>query len=351
MQSVNADKRKGRTKKNVRSGVIARKTTTNLIDVFERFIHAKKAAGRAQGTLESYKSRLSIVRSYEAVTGEKMDMQKLTAEDFQDFIVYMLEDHIKFDKHRFKKKEHQTLGLSPRTANDVIKNLRQVYAYAMDYELIDSSPLDKVDAVKYTEKRIEIMSPDEVRHFFSSLDQRNFSEFRDYVLSTFLLDSMCRINEAVNLREQDFDFSQNFVRISAEFAKNRKSRVVPFQRRTGKMLRELIEENREFNTEYVFVANYGERLTTNHFRTQLRRYAEKAGMKRYFYPHLFRHTGATWYLEAEGDIRRLQMILGHADLRMTERYTHLTGRSIAKSHERHSPMNQVIGKMNKPRKR
>lgn len=344
------DKRKGRTKKSVRSGVVARKKTTDFLEIGELLIHAKKASGRAPSTINTYHSRMYVIRKYVEFTGAKLDITKLSTEDFQDFIVYMLEDHVKFEKHAYKKYKEQTVGLSPRSANDVLKFCRQVYDYAIEYELVQHSPLDRLDSIKYTEKKIEVMSPDEVRKFFASLDQKSYSGFRDFVISTFLLDSMCRINETLHLKVQDFDFKQNYVRIDAQYAKTRKSRIVPFQKRTGKMIQELIAENDDFNTDYVFLANYGERMETNHFRNQLRRYAKRAGMKRHFYPHLFRHTGATWYLEADGDIRRLQIILGHADLRMTERYTHLTGRSIAESHEKHSPMNQIIGNLNKPRK-
>ncbi|WP_254854032.1 tyrosine-type recombinase/integrase [Halobacillus salinus] len=48
-------------------------------------------------------------------------------------------------------------------------------------------------------------------------------------------------------------------------------------------------------------------------------------------PHIFRHTSATLFLE-NGDIRHLQMILGHSDMRMVQRYTHLSNRSITSQH-------------------
>ncbi|WP_307408282.1 hypothetical protein [Neobacillus ginsengisoli] len=44
------------------------------------------------------------------------------------------------------------------------------------------------------------------------------------------------------------------------------------------------------------------------------------------------------------------MILGHADLRMVMRYTHFSKESLINQHEKYSAMNQITGKLNKPRK-
>lgn len=56
------------------------------------------------------------------------------------------------------------------------------------------------------------------------------------------------------------------------------------------------------------------------------------------------------FLEAGGDIRHLQMLLGHKDLRMVMRYTHLSLKSLTDQHNKYSPLNQVFNKLNKDRK-
>ncbi|KXO03076.1 hypothetical protein AYK81_28715 [Bacillus thuringiensis] len=71
------------------------------------------------------------------------------------------------------------------------------------------------------------------------------------------------------------------------------------------------------------MTSYGDSTNRNHFRKQLKKYAEVAEITKNVYPHLFRHTGTTIFLAAGEDIRHLQMLLGHVDLRMVMRYTHL----------------------------
>lgn len=64
------------------------------------------------------------------------------------------------------------------------------------------------------------------------------------------------------------------------------------------------------------MTNYGEPMNRNDFLKRLKKYAEEADITKNVHPCLFRHTGATMLLEAGRDIRHLQMLLGHADLRI-----------------------------------
>ena len=52
--------------------------------------------------------------------------------------------------------------------------------------------------------------------------------------------------------------------------------------------------------------------------------AVKAGIPHRVYPHLLRHAFATHMLELGGDLRTVQVLLGHRSLQSTARYTHLT---------------------------
>lgn len=242
------------------------------------------------------------------------------------------------------------MGLSPVTVNTRLKPLRAMFRFLTDEDVIVANPFAKIKPLSEPEKEIEVMSQAQVKSLFAQPNQRSFAGFRDYVLMNVLYDGFFRIGEALNLRASSVDFDAGVVLLQADEVKSRKWRYVPLQRHTLRLVRELIAEVSDFDTDLIFTTNYGGRLSDDQFRNRLKEYVAAAGIKIRVYPHLFRHTAATHFLENGGDIRHLQMILGHADLRMVEKYTHLSSRALKAEHDRYSPIRDIIGPLSRDRK-
>lgn len=74
---------------------------------------------------------------------------------------------------------------------------------------------------------------------------------------------------------------------------------------------------------YFFVNNLCHRLSEQSVREMINRYTELAAIEMHITPHMFRHSFATFLLEADVDIRYIQEMLGHSSIHVTEIYTHV----------------------------
>lgn len=344
---AHSENRRGKSVKNVR----VRKSVNDLDSLFKKAYYVKVTEGLAEGTLWKYENAHRLFLRYLDDYEIEKDIRGIDVDICRDFVTYLLKERVQFDGHKFKPDSSKVTGLSPRYTNDIIKTMRTTFRVLKDDGLISENFFESVKTVNEPEKLINVLTVEELHALISVPDQREYASFRDYVAIHVLIDSMARISEVLTLTIHDVFLSEREVVFKPEITKTRRGRIVPIQPRTARLLKELMDDVKEFDSEYIFLSNYGEPLQPNHFRKQLMKYAKQAGIKKHVHPHLLRHSAATIYLEGGGDLRHLQSLLGHVDQRMTAKYTHLSRQSIAHNHEEYSALNQVIGKLNKPRKR
>lgn len=89
-------------------------------------------------------------------------------------------------------------------------------------------------------------------------------------------------------------------------------------------------------TRALFVSTNGQRLSVRGVQWVLRERARDARI-RHTTPHMLRHSFATHLLNRGCDLRTLQEMLGHADLKTTEIYTHVADEQMRDAHARFHP--------------
>lgn len=297
-----SDKRTGRRPKFERK---TEKTVKSLEDLFQVFYDAKTAEGVSKRTLETYRENFRFLCDYLDRNQVLHDVANVTTELLRSYQTWMLTTKLRFEGHEHKSEREKTVGLSPVTVNTRTKTLRCMFRFWKAEGLIESDPWASVKKVEEAHTEIQVMTVEQLRKLLQSPNQRSYAGFRDHVLMNVLIDGFLRINEAVSLRVSDIDFDLEMVTIRAEVTKTKRSRMVPLQRPTMKLLRELIQDNEDFGSEHVFLTNYGEPLTPNQFRHRLKAHANAVGLSIRVHPHLFRHTSATIYLEQGGEVRHL----------------------------------------------
>jgi integrase/recombinase XerD len=128
-----------------------------------------------------------------------------------------------------------------------------------------------------------------------------------------------RISEAVRLQPQQVDATRGVIRI---IGKRNKQRLIPLPQSLLIAMRRAWTTHR--NPQWVFATRQqGAHISAKSVRSAFD-YACGSEAFINFTPHCLRHGFATRLLEQGVDLRVVQILMGHASIRSTEVYTHLT---------------------------
>lgn len=158
---------------------------------------------------------------------------------------------------------------------------------------------------------------------------------RDRALLETLYSTGMRRLELVNLKLYDLDTERGTVTIRQ--GKGKKDRIIPIGDRAAAWLEKYIRESRptlvvEPDDRTVFLSNAGEPFCLDHLSDLVRTHVDAAEIGKRGACHMFRHTMATLMLENGADIRYIQQMLGHADLKTTQIYTQVSIRQLKRIH-------------------
>ena len=132
-----------------------------------------------------------------------------------------------------------------------------------------------------------------------------------------------RVSEIVNLSKGDLNFNERLLHI--RLTKGRKDRFV---RIPDSVAIDLGNYCNLLDSDVLFPSNRGGRLTTATIQAIVEKSGKKAGIKKEVYPHLLRHSFATHLLEQGTDLRIIQKLLGHSDIKTTQIYTQISQQNI-----------------------
>jgi integrase/recombinase XerD len=152
------------------------------------------------------------------------------------------------------------------------------------------------------------------------------------LLVLFLLDTGCRITEALSLRVREVDFENLLVILNG---KGRKQRVVPFSFELRKAMFRYCKDFDRKPDSLLFANRNQTMLGRRNVLRDVKSLCKKLG----FTPpgrtlHATRHTFAIWYLRRGGNVFALQRVMGHSDLETTRKYVNMTTADLQAVHER-----------------
>jgi site-specific recombinase XerD len=128
--------------------------------------------------------------------------------------------------------------------------------------------------------------------------------------------------EVCALEPRDIDSKRGVIHVRG--AKRRKERFVMLSTRLLAVLRAYWRAERPSRDGFLFPGRVRGHVHENTVRNAVKAAARAVGITKRAYPHLLRHSFATHLLESGTDLRVIQALLGHASIRTTARYAHVS---------------------------
>ncbi|MEK6969503.1 MAG: tyrosine-type recombinase/integrase [Nanoarchaeota archaeon] len=163
----------------------------------------------------------------------------------------------------------------------------------------------------------QVLNKEEIQSLFNAT-----LNLKHHFLLMVLYYTGIRLNEVVNLRWEDFDFERKTIHLKV--AKGTKDRVLFLH----PQIEDLIRRFGLRKEGLVFQSNLNKKYNLRSVQLVVRQAAQRAEIKKRVTPHTLRHSFATHLLEAGADIRSIQQLLGHKDLKTTQIYTHVANKDI-----------------------
>ncbi len=200
---------------------------------------------------------------------------------------------------------------------------------------IDRNPADLVEVKRPDDQRDRYLSAEELGRLKQALDERTYRKGTKAINRTFYrlrlimliaVTTGMRASEIFSLSWSDVMYNEGLLAVRAKL-KGGKMRYVP-------MLPELAGELRRFpaviGEDRIFPPKPGATSNRQRVEGSFEDLLKRAKIEDFRF-HDLRHTFASWFMMNGGDLYELAKILGHSNIKMTERYAKLARQHIART--------------------
>jgi len=200
----------------------------------------------------------------------------------------------------------------PATLNRDLARLRAIFRRAVEWDLLEKSPMENLKFLRENNARTRYLSVEECNRLIDSCIAPHIRAVVVTALHTGL-----RQSELFNLHWRDIDFATGLILVAD--SKNGESRHVPMD----ETVRALLASTpwRQGAGSWVFSNSNGERLRD--IRCGFQNAVRRAGLTDVRF-HDLRHTFASHWVQGGGNLYLLKSLMGHKTITITERYSHLS---------------------------
>lgn len=219
------------------------------------------------------------------------------------------------------KAEKQKIGLANKTINNHLIVLNKCLNTAQDWEVIKIIP--KIKLLKVPPQKFDFLSAEECQELIDNSE----GMYKEMIL--LCLKTGVRFGELIALRWEDVNFKDKLLTVQRSISrgvegstKGNKIRYIPLMEDILQMLKESSKKD-----DFIFSNGNNNTLESITCLRWLHKACYKAGLREIGW-HVLRHTFASHLAQNGVSIVVIKELLGHADIKTTMRYSHLTDSAI-----------------------
>lgn len=227
---------------------------------------------------------------------------------------------------------------SNKTISRQLSSLRSFYNYLVEIKLVETNVFRRVRNPKVEKKLPNYLNIMEIEEILASIKEETKEEIRDKCLFELLYSTGIRASEASGIKLNDVDRHNLSIRI---FGKGSKERIVYYGDYGQELLNKYLNVRNEFlikgESEYLFINKIGGKLSRDSIGQIINKIIDNSSLKHKISPHVLRHTFATHLLDNGADLRSVQELLGHENMKTTEIYTHVSNERLRAAYLQYHP--------------
>lgn len=292
-------------------------------DEAEFLAYLRVECGLAQNTIVAYRQDLTLFREFLA----EIEVEFPDAVDRRTVILFL---------GWCRDRGHATTTLRRR-----LSAIRMFFRYLGSVRGSENDPAQEILFVKAWERLPKTLSIRDTELLLAAPDELSaVTRERDRAILELLYETGARVSEVCDLEIGRVFSDERYVRLRG---KGNKERIVPVGRRALDSIeryragerRRVVERFGEMSA--LFLSVRGRPLGRETVLRLVKRYAAAASLPSSVSPHTLRHSYATHLLGGGAGLREVQELLGHADIRTTEIYTHVDRERVREAHRRCHP--------------
>ena len=288
-----------------------------------------------QGQLDAYCTHLRSERQVSPHTLEayRRDLNKVLAFCAQASIASWAALDIQRLRQLVSRLHQQ--GQSSRSIARLLSAVRGLYHYLNREGLCDHDPANGLAPPKGERRLPKTLDTDRALQLLEGGVEDDFLALRDHAILELFYSSGLRLSELTGLNLEQMDLADGLVQV---LGKGSKTRVLPVGRKAREALQAWLPLRLLANPEddAVFISQKGRRLGPRAIQLRVKGAGERE-LGQNLRPHMLRHSFASHLLESSQDLRAVQELLGHADIKTTQIYTHLDFQHLASVYDSAHP--------------